>query len=105
MGISSRGKGGNPLALIIVLICLIFFAFAAIAAAFKLGRWLWERGAVVFLAAHGAAAVSGLLLYLAPGGWWSWVIGAPFIVWAAVVAVMAVPVFLGWAASGIRQLT
>ena len=105
MGISSKGNGGNPLVGIIILICLIFFAVAAIVAAFQLGRWLWERSAAVCLAAHGAAAASGLLLYFVPGGWWSWVIGAPFIVWAVVVSVMAVPVFLGWAASGIRQLT
>ena len=79
---------------LIVLIGLVFFAIAAIAAAFKLAVWLWERGAALCLAVHGTVIASGLLLYFLPDGWWSWVVGAPFVVWAVIVAVWALP--LAW---------
>lgn len=100
----SRDKGINPLVAIIIAICLIIFTVAAIAAAFKLARRLWEQGPVLCLATHGVVGVSGGLLYLLPGGWWSWVVGAPFIVWAVIVTVIAIGVFGSWMTSLVRQL-
>ena len=102
---NTKSSTKNTILGIIILCCLLVYAVAAIIAAFKLAAWLGQRGFLVFLGVHVAVIISGLLWWLLPEGWWTWVVGFPCGAWLAVVAVMALGEFWDMASGWIRRLT
>ena len=104
-------KRDNPVPLIIgvlvtlvAFVVLLFLGATVLASAIVLAIALWKFNPFVCLGAHGIVMLSGGLGYLATSGlstfpWWAWIVGAPFLVWAGVIALMATFGVLMWGIS------